>query len=200
MYCNCKEFQNQMSVYIEKIEKGSNRILIFVEYIVLPYFGNVILRFDIAKESYTLAELDAYEAFMQKIVQDDFVVDFMGHVYQKVGFEPSMFEEAFIKCYHKYSNTTIVSRDDRAMLNNDAIFLLQTCGLSVNTKVWEIQMEEETAFYTLGNRNQKIGTFPFGDSLIHVYEAEEMTCTGLMRACMYAKEQQISIVHVLLEV
>ncbi len=200
MYCTSNKFLEKMQVYIDKIEKGSNGILTFIEYIPLPYFGNTTLRFDIARENYTLADLDAYERFMQDIVEDEFLVDFMGCVYKKVGFEPWMYEEKFKKCYRKYSDVSIAPRSYQQMLINDAICLLQRCGLPEDARVWEIQIEEDIALYILGGTDRKIGTYTFDDYAIHVYEIAEVPCIGLMKAILYAKMQQISMVRVLLEV
>ncbi len=200
MYCTSNEFSKRMRVYIDEIEEKSEGVLIFVEYIPLPCFGNTTLRFDIDKENYTLKDLDAYEAFMQDIVKDEFLIDFMGSVYQKVGFEPWMYEEKFRKCYHKYRDVPIIARDYQTELKNDAISLLEKCGLSPNLKAWEIQIEEEIALLVLGEENRKIGTYALENNKIHVYEVEEIPCIGLMRAILYAKMQHISMVRVLLEV
>ncbi len=199
MYCTSNEFLEKIQVYIDEIEGKSNGVLTFIEYIPLPYFGNVTLRFDIVRENYTLADVDAYEHFMQDIVRDEFLVDFMGSVYKKVGFEPWMYAEKFRKCYNKYSDVSITPRSYQQMLVNDAICLLQRCGLSEDAKVWEIQIEEDIALYILGEADRKIGTYTFEDNSVHVYEIAEVPCIGLMRATLYAKMQQISMVRVLLE-
>ncbi len=199
MYCTGSAFLARMRAYIDEIEEKSEGVLSFVEYIPLPHFGNTILRFDINRDNYTLDDLDAYEAFMQSIVQDAFLVDFMGSVYQAVGFEPRMYDEKFRKCYHAYRDVPIAPAHYQAELKQDAVFLLENCGLSPELKVWEIRIEEDIALFVLGKRNQKIGTYAFEDGTIHVYEVEEMPCIGLMRAVMYAKRKHVSMVRVLLE-
>lgn len=199
MYCTSSAFLARMRAYVDEIEEKSEGVLSFVEYIPLPYFGNTILRFDINKDNYTLDDLDAYEAFMQDIIHDEFLVDFMGSVYQSVGFEPWMYDEKFRKCYQIYRNVSIISAHYQTELKQDAVFLLEKCGLSPELKVWEIQIEEDIAVFVLGEGNQRIGTYAFEDGTIHVYEVEEMSCIGLMRAVMYAKRKHISMVRVLLE-
>ncbi len=199
MYCTSSAFLARMRAYVDEIEEKSGGVLSFVEYIPLPHFGNTILRFDINKDNYTLDDLDAYEAFMQDIVQDAFLVDFMGSVYQAVGFEPWMYDEKFRKCYHLYGDVPIAPANYQMELRRDAVFLLEKCGLSLELKVWEIQIEEDIAVFVLGKENQQIGTYAFKDGTIRVYEVEEMPCIGLMRAVMYAKRKHISMVRVLLE-
>ncbi len=199
MYCTSSVFLDRMRAYVDEIEEKSEGVLSFVEYIPLPHFGNTILRFDINKDNYTLADLDAYEAFMQDIVQDAFLVDFMGSVYQAVGFEPRMYDDKFRKCYHSYRDVPIAPAHGQAELRRDAVFLLEKCGLSPELKVWEIQIEEDIAVFVLGEGNRKIGTYAFEDGTIHVCEVEEMPCIGLMRAIMYAKIKHIAMVRVLLE-
>ncbi len=199
MYCTSNELLKKIQVYIDKIEEKSDGLLSFEEYISLPYFGNIILRFNINKENYTLEDLDKYETFIQEIVQDEFLVDFMGSVYQKVGFEPWMYEEKFKKCYHKYAALPITSKDYRDLLIQDGIFILNKCGLPTDVKVWEIQNDEELILLILDNSNEKIGTFSFENRKAHVYIVEENACIGLMRAAMYAKSKHISLVRVLLE-
>ncbi len=199
MCCTSSAFLARMRAHIDEIEEKSEGILSFVEYIPLPHFGNTILRFDINRDNYTLDDLDAYEAFMQDIVHDEFLIDFMGSVYQAVGFEPSMFEEKFRKCYHKYKDTPVIAGDDQANLINDGISLLSQCGLPTDAKVWEIQIEEDIAVFVLGGENRKIGTWNLKNAAIHVYEVEETPCIGLMRAVICAREQNVSLVRVLLE-
>lgn len=199
MYCTSIDFINKMQNYINKIEEKSDGVLIFVESIILPYFGNTILRFNINQVNYTLDDLDVYEAFMQSIVEDEFLVDFMGNVYQKIGFEPQMYDEKFRKCYHTYMDVPITPRDDHTALKKDAALLLGKCGVSPTLKVWEMQIEEEITLFVLGEKNRKIGTYALVNDTIHIYEVEEMPCIGLMRAIMYARTQHISMGRVLLE-
>ncbi|WP_071442368.1 hypothetical protein [Traorella massiliensis] len=76
----------------------------------MPYYGgNIILRFDLKKEKVTLDELDQYEALMYEIVKDDFLIDFMGDVYKKVGLDISHLDEYLIKCAHSYHEEKILS-------------------------------------------------------------------------------------------
>lgn len=198
MYCTSQEFLNKMRNYIDQIEAGSNGILRFEEYIPLPHFGHTILRFNISKETYTIPDLDNYEAFMQSIVKDEFLVDFMGTVYQKVGFAPWMYEDTFRKCYHKYNAVPIIEGNHKALLTQDTFSLLNQCGFSTEAKVWEIQPEEDISFFLLGDKNRKIDTYPFRDHTVHLYEVEQIPCIGLMKAIMYAKSQHISLIHALL--
>ncbi len=199
MYCISKEFTEKIHTYTNQIEEKSNGVLVFEEYIPLPHFGNTVLRFNICKDTYTLEDLDAYEALMQDIVKDEFLVDFMGSVYQKVGFEPQMFEEKFIKCYHRYKHIPITPRDYQKLLEEDARSLLKICGFPPDVRVWEIQTDEEISLFILGKENRGIGTYRFEEKELHVYEVEETSCVGLMKAILYAKEQRISMVRVLLE-
>ncbi len=200
MYCTSHAFLDKMRGYIDLIEEKSEGALRFEEYIPLPHFGNTILRFNIEKENYTLADLDAYEAWMREIVNDEFLVDFMGSAYQKVGLEPWMYEEKFRKCYVAYQDVTITARDYRKMLNQDAAFLLNECGLPTSAKVWEIQIDDDLALYILGKENRKIGTYPLGDDRLHVFEVDEIPCIGLMRAITYATSKHIALVHALMEI
>ncbi len=200
MYCTSKLFLDKMRGYIAVIEEKSKGTLRFEEYIPLPHFGKTILRFNLERDNYTLADIDAYEAWMQEIVNDEFLVDFMGSVYQKVGLESRMFEEKFRKCYDAYKNVTITARDYRKMLNQDAAFLLNECGLPTSAKVWEIQIDDDLALYILGKENRKIGTYPLGDKRIHIFEVDEIPCIGLMRAITYAASKHISLVHALMEI
>ncbi len=200
MYCTSKAFLHKMHAHITRIEAESKGILSFEEYIPLPHFGHTILRFNIDQETYTLDDLDAYEALMQDVVQDEFLVDFMGSAYQKVGLEPALFDEKFRKCHEKYKDVTVSAGADRARLQADAAELLRQCGLPARARVWEIQMEaEETLLLLLGEEERKIGSYAIDDKAVHVYEVEEKPCVGLLRACMAAKEQRISLVRALLE-
>ena len=56
-------------------------MLSYEEYIALPYYGQIILRFMLHEDTVTLDDLDRYENLLNSIVGDEFLTDFMGTVY-----------------------------------------------------------------------------------------------------------------------
>lgn len=110
MYCLSDELLGNIKKISQEIYEKTKGVVSYEEYIVLPYYGgNIILRFDLKKEKVTLDELDRYEALMYEIVKDDFLIDFMGDVYKKVGLDISHLDEYLIKCAHSYHEEKILS-------------------------------------------------------------------------------------------
>ena len=84
-------------------------------------------------------------------------------------------------------------------LLSDARSLLKAAGLDENTKVWEIQIDDDgLILLILGTENKELTEID-GKTKITVVEAEETSCTGLMKAVVYAKRCGISLGRVLLD-
>lgn len=166
----------------------------------MPYYGgNIILRFDLKKEKVTLDELDQYEALMYEIVKDDFLIDFMGDIYIKVGLDISHFDEYLIKCAHSYHEEKILSSPFCEKVKKDAEYLLKCVDLPKETKVWEIQLEEEINLFILGKKNSLVKQESADGETVNIFEVKSEECEGLIKAAFYAKRKKLSLVKVLLE-
>ena len=104
MYLQSTELLNEIKRITNQILEVTHGVVAFEEYIALPYYGNIILRFDLHKEEYTVEDLDTYEAIMYEIVKDRFLIDFMGSVYKKVGLLPQELNHILSMCYEKYKD------------------------------------------------------------------------------------------------
>lgn len=200
MYIDSDQLFDEIMDITNEIYKKTNGVVIFEEYISLPFYGNIILRFNLNKDEYTLNELDKYERIMNAIVQDQFLVDFMGSVYKKVGLNIQTLNQILPKCYEKYRTEEILKSYHQKKLIEDAQYLLELCGLSKDLDVWEIQNEDEIQLFILSDTYKTLGSFDKGDKIINVYEINKMNCEGLMKALVYSKNNNISLVRALLEV
>ena len=83
MFIKSPELLERIQKVSDDINKRSGGLIVFEEYIAVPIFGFVTLRFELLSEEVTRAELDGYERLMQEAAGDEFQVDFMGSVYKK---------------------------------------------------------------------------------------------------------------------
>lgn len=198
MYIKSNELLNRINLISKEIYDKSKGIIVFEEYIILPCYGNIILRFNINKENYTLKDLDKYESLMVKCTNGEFLTDFMGSVYKKVGLNPQEFNNILQKCYEKYKNEVITKSIYEDKIKKDAMYLLELCSISKYLDVWEIQLEEEINLLVLGESFKELGNYSIDELKINVYEVSKLECEGLMKATMYAKNHYISLVRALL--
>ena len=200
MYLNSEKLLSEIKEISNEIYRITNGCVVFEEYIALPYYGNIILRFELNKEVFTLDDLDKYESVMNEIAKDRFLIDFMGSVYKKVGLEPRNVNSILPKCYEKYKDEILTKSSFENQIKEDVQYLLELCGLSKDLPIWEIQLEEEINLFVLGKTLNELGTYVLDDMKINVYEIGQLECEGLMKATMYAKNHNISLVRALLEV
>ncbi len=199
MFVDSEGLRNRIQSVAEEINLRSGGKIAFAEYISLPYYGYVILRFSLTDSQYTVDDLDCYEAMMYECAKDEFLIDFMGDVYRAAGVDYRRMDRLLADCLDLYGNESLFKSVYADRLEEDAGYLLALCGLSRNLPVWEIQLEEEVQLLILGAVNRQIGRF-CGDGLtINVHEVEEKACRGRTRAAFYARRKGISLVRALLK-
>ena len=64
MFINSEQLKNKIQLVVNEITLKSDGKIVFEEYISLPYYGSIILRFNLNHSDYTVADLDRYEAMM----------------------------------------------------------------------------------------------------------------------------------------
>ncbi|MBR3840597.1 MAG: hypothetical protein IKM20_05630 [Erysipelotrichales bacterium] len=198
MYSRSEELLNRIRLISDEILLKSFGNIIFEEYIIIPHYGNIILRFNINDSNYTLDDLDNYESMMNECVKDEFLVDFMGSVYKNVGLNHQELDTILTKCQVKYNDIVIPKSIHDNNIKEDARYLLSLCNLPIEQDVWEIQLEEEINLFILGNKTGMLGTYDSNEGTINVYELNRIQAEGLMKATIYAKLNNISLVKVLL--
>ena len=194
MFTDCEIFNNHITKIKETIDKLTNHKIVFEEYIVVPYFGFIILRFNLNDDYVSLDDLDKYERQLYEIVGPDYLVDFMGSTYRKVGVDFSNFSDKLRRFFNVYKNESIeFNAPYKKDIQNDANELLIKAGLNTEEKVWEIQIEDdEINLLILGKENRLIKTIE-GQTRINVQEVKEEECTGLVKAIFYAKRNKVSL-------
>ena len=194
MFIDSEIFNNHITKIKETIDKLTNHKIVFEEYIVVPYFGFIILRFNLNDDSVSLDDLDKYERQLYEIVGPDYLVDFMGSTYRKVGVVFSNFSDKLRRLFNIYKNENIeFNAPYKKDIQNDANELLIKAGLNTKEKVWEIQIEDdEINLLILGKENRLIKTIE-GQTRINVQEVKEEECTGLVKAIFYAKRNKVSL-------
>ena len=200
MYITSQELLDKIKYYSDIIYERSNGVVVFEEYIALPYYGHVTLRFCLNQDNYTLEDIDNYERMMYSCVQDEFLVDFMGEVYWKVGLPVPELDAILETCYEAYHDVEIYPSKMVDQLQEDAKYLLSICGLPTTLDVWEIQYEDEINLLLLSDKTGKIGEYSGLDKPIVVYEIKRKACEGLMKVALYAKEHQVSLIRAQLNI
>ncbi len=199
MYIYSEYLKKRIEEIAVQVKERTKGIVSYEEFIAIPYFGNIILRFNLEMEHYVIDDLDNYEKLLYDIVGDEFLVDFMGSVYKKVGVDFSNQEEQYAKMAEKYKDECIESSIHAVGIRDDAKILLDKAGIDNNKDVWEIQVDDnDLVLLILGDNNRKIKEISDQRNL-YVGEVNKTSCTGLIKATYYAKRNHISVARILLE-
>lgn len=189
MFIASDELQNRIKAVSDLIYEQTDHLVVFEEFIAIPYYGgNMILRYNLLSQGYTFDDLDCYEEIMNRVVGNEFLINFMGNVYRHAGIDYTNVEDIFLTYKEKYQGVTIPQAAYAKAVWADAQYLLQKCGLPENSEVWEIQVENPMLLLILGQENRMIKTIDG----IEVGETRKDVCEGLMKATVYAKDNHIS--------
>jgi hypothetical protein len=147
-----------------------------------------------------LDELDSYEKLIYEVVGNDFLIDFMGDVYKKVGVDFSKLDDKLNKFSQRYKDEPSYEQASYASeIRKDAEYLLAKAGLDTDQSVWEIQVDEdELIVLIMGEEHKKIAEVE-GKPNICVAEVPSTQCLGLYKATLYAKRNKISLARLLVE-
>ena len=199
MYITSEKLKSRIEEIAREVNERFDRHIQLEEYIGLPYFGQIILRFMLEEEDYTLEDLDRYERGLYQIVGDEFLVDFMGSVYRKVGVDYSDLGKIFRAMEAEYRDEVVAPSIHSEEIREDARELLKAAGMDPDQKVWEIQLEDGCyALLLLGKENREILEMQEPVRLI-VQEAGETECTGVMKAAMRCKRLGVSLGRLMME-
>ena len=198
MYLTNEKLLKRIQDISNEAELASNHALSFEEYIALPFFGQIILRFTLNLDKYTLDDLDRYESLLNDIAGEEFMTDFMGVVYKKVGVDFSTLDQRLIEITPPFSDEEIHDSIHADGVREDAADLLKKVGLDTNIPVWEIQIEEdENNLLLLGKENKLL--FTVDDPMrLSVMEVDGNRATSLIKAAFYCKKNGVSLARVLL--
>ena len=198
MICDNKDFLRTLKEIKNRVSNETNGLIEYKEFIAIPHFGFIILRFILNKETVTLDELDEYEHYLYKIVGNDFLVDFMGAVYKKAGVDFSSLgaklKELNKRLTKEQSNIVCPFAKE---INNDKNELLSVGGFPLDSDVWEIQYDEDgIALIILGNQNRVIKEIDNNPPIV-VREVSREECFGLIKAALYAKRNKTSLARLI---
>jgi len=200
VFITSKQLEERIEIVSNEIALRSGGKVTFEEYISLPYYGYVILRFNLNENHYTIADVDRYESMMYDCVGDEFLIDFMGDVYSNIGIDYRKMDKLFANCLDFYKNEQLFKSSYAETIENDAKQLLALCNLPTNLPVWEIQIEEEILLLLMGDKNKSLGQYKKEGIVVNVYQVESKPCEGLISAAFYAKRSNVSLANVLLKV
>ncbi|MBQ7518883.1 MAG: hypothetical protein IJU12_01080 [Clostridia bacterium] len=197
MFINSDALLKKIQEAADSVAERSNGKVVYEEYIALPYHGQIILRFNLLEEHPSIDGLDRYETMARACVADEFLIDFMGSVYQKIGVNYRSLDALFAKCATLYGNEQMPKSRYAELIVQDAEHLLKAIGLPAETAVWEIQPEDELLLFVMGDQHSAMGKFSTPDATVNVFQVPSAMCNGLMAATYYAKRQGISLAHAL---
>ena len=192
MFLLGKELSDRIRQVSDEAACRSNGAVRFEEFIALPYFGQIILRFTLAAGDGSLADLDRWEALLYELVGDEFLVDFMGDDYRRAGIDYSDIEDRYAAFAEAFADEAVPPGLYRDRLRADAAELLKATGFSPDEKVWEIQVSEDGLLLLLLGRSNRL-LRAADASGVAVAEVDERPCTGLIQAAFYAKRNHISL-------
>ena len=190
--------QDRLIALDEQVQEATQGAVRREEYIALPYFGQIMVRFQ-TDEAVSLDEVDALERKLQYLAGDDFLVDFMGSVYRQLGVEYSRLDEINERLGQRFKEEPIQQGPYAEQIEKDAQTLLLQCGFSDTVPVWEIQWEnDEYYLLLLGEKSRAIRSIACQPP-IHVSEVNKARCDGLMRAAFAARRLGVSLGRLMLE-
>ena len=199
MYITSEKLKSRIEEVEREVKDQFDRHILLEEYIGIPYFGQIILRFMLEGEDYTLEDLDRYERELYQIVGDEFLVDFMGSVYRKVGVDYSDLGETFRAMEAEYRDEAVVPSVHSEGIRADAKKLLKAAGMDPEQKVWEIQLEDGCfILLLLGKEKRKIAEIQEPVRLL-VQETGETESTGLIKAAMRCKRLGVSLGRLMID-
>lgn len=181
------------------VKESTGGAVCYTEYIAIPCFGQIILRFDLEREHFTIDQLDRYESLIYAITGDELLIDFMGSVYRKVGVDYSDQDAKYASMADRFKEEIIDISPHADGIRSDAEHLLKLADMDETADVWEIQVEDDALIlYLLGDVNREIKQLSEPIKLF-IGEANRVSCTGLMKAAFFAKRNQISLGRILLD-
>ena len=199
MYITSEKLKNRIEEIAREVSERFDRRILLEEYIGLPYFGQIILRFMLEGEGYTLEDLDRYERELYQIVGDEFLIDFMGSVYRKVGVDYSDLGKIFRAMEAEYGDEAVVPSIHAEGIREDAKELLKAAEMDPDQKVWEIQLEDGCyILLLLGKENREIAEIREPVRLF-VQGVGETECTGVIKAAMRCKRLGVSLGRLMME-
>lgn len=200
MFITSEQLNKRILTISEEIATKSSGKLKYEEFVACPCYGQIVLRFSLADDSFSISDIDQYENIMRACAGNEFLVDFMGNVYRSCGVDYGRIDELLSICSDRYGNEAIVPSPYADLLQEDAKELLDLCGLPTDYPVWEIQLEECIRLLLMGEEKKEMGSFRKGKTDIQVSSVNAGLCNGLMRATFHAKNSGVSLARVLLEV
>ena len=198
MLITSEDLMHKIAQISKEVDIKSNHACTFEEFVVVPFFGQIVLRFMLNKDDYSLEELDYYENMLNNIAGEDFLCDFMGSVYKNVGVDYSDIGQQLLRMNVQFSDEQVFDSSYSSAIKEDANFLLKTAGLDTDIPVWEIQAEDgEYRLLLMGKESKPIKniTEPI---TVSVCEVAEQSCTGLIKATVYCRRNHISLARVLI--
>ena len=154
MYILSEKLQERIREISREAARQSGGAIDFEEYVAVPHYGQIVLRYMLNLESFTLEDLDRYENLLNETSGGDFLCDFMGSVYQKAGIDYSGIWQRLAEMNDRFANEEIIPSIHADGIREDAVFLLKTAGLNPESPVWEIQSEGDECSFNGGRNGQ----------------------------------------------
>ncbi|MBO4367416.1 MAG: hypothetical protein IKS52_11120 [Clostridia bacterium] len=198
MYILSEKLTDSITAISREAAIRSNNALAFEEFVAVPCFGQIVLRYALNRDYYTLDDLDQYESLLNRVAGEDFLCDFMGSVYRKAGVDYSGISQRLIGMNDRFINETIIPSSHSSGIKSDASYLLRIAGLDTSIPVWEIQAEaDEYTLLLMGKENKSIMKIT-NPMRLSVGEVDERSCTGLLKGTIYCRRNHISLARILI--
>ncbi len=197
MYIQSEKLQARIREISREAVRQSSGVIAFEEFVAVPYYGQIVLRYMLNIDSFALEDLDRYENLLNETAGGDFLCDFMGSVYQKAGIDYSGIWQRLAEMNDRFANEEIIPSIHADGIREDAVFLLKTAGLNPESPVWEIQAEgDEFTLILMGKENKQICSVTEPVRLT-VEETDSRVCSGLMKGTFHCRRNQISLARIL---
>lgn len=199
LYLESDELRQRISDIADKVALLSSGKIRYEEMIALPYFGQIILRFDHVCPPASLDQLDREETWLRVIAGEDFLVDFMGSVYQAAGVDFTGLDERLPALTERYASEKCKDSVHAPFLREDGRTLLREAGLAPTLPVWEIQVDGDEILLLTMDEEPRPAISVSGCSGLSAGCVSQPACTGLYLAALHAHRKQISLGRALTE-
>ena len=198
MFLTSEWLRERFSQLEQKAKEATRGAVWLEEYIAVPAFGQIMARFQ-TDAPLTPEEVDRWERLLRELAGDEFMIDFMGSVYRRIGVDYARLDAICEQLARRFADEPMKRGPYAEQIRQDAQELLRRCDLPDDLPVWEIQYEDgEYSLLLLGRENRFIRTVP-GDPPVHLSEANGALCKGLQQTVFAAGRLGVSLGRLMLE-
>jgi len=216
LYSLSEELKSSVFDTAKAVESDFHGLVKFIEYIVLPDYGEkIIIRFSLSYDVKSLEELDEIESKIRLVLGNDYWGDLLGDSFRKFGFDSDKMLDSLKKIDLKVDDEVIQFKETSYCRNirKDKKIIRDMLNLSPQYRIWEIQppSEDEPEALVLIIDKGVVSDNPYenerlferklktGDQSIKaICFKDDKSFDALIKAYFLAEQHNLSLSHVIM--